>query len=156
MENMKSVAKKMPVTLRPVRKQDLRTVAEMNHELIRAEGSVNPMSLPELEARMRGWLKGEYRALLVMHGSEVIGYLLFRPEANEYFQERPRFYIRQYFIRKENRRQGFGRAGLDEFIKRHLPEKAEISVEVLETNPGGKKFWEKVGFRKYLTCLRRS
>ena len=38
----------------------------------------NPMTLPELEARMRGWLAGEYMCALFERAGRVVAYALYR------------------------------------------------------------------------------
>jgi hypothetical protein len=43
---------------------DCHALAELNHQLIRDEGHRNPMTVPEVDQRMRSWLAGEYRAVL--------------------------------------------------------------------------------------------
>ena len=144
------------IQIRPVGPGDIGQVAEMNLNLIRDEGSVNPMSLAQLEDRMRAWLAGAYKALLVLCGDEVIGYALYRSEPEEHSKDRPRIYLRQYFIKKQFRKKGYGKAAIDLILAQHFPENSEISVDVLETNPGGKEFWEKAGFKKYFTNFRRS
>ena len=45
--------------------EDSPMLAELNSQLIRDEGHRNPMTIAQLEERMRGWLtSGEYRAVL--------------------------------------------------------------------------------------------
>ena len=52
---------------------DAPVLAEMNRQLTREEGHRNPMPLPELVARMAGWLAGEYRAVLFADGGRPWG-----------------------------------------------------------------------------------
>jgi hypothetical protein len=45
--------------------EDYSTLATLNAQLIQDEGDRNPMSVAQLEERMRGWLtSGEYQAIL--------------------------------------------------------------------------------------------
>ena len=60
------------------------------------------MNLAELEARMREWLDGDYEAHLFELDITTIGYALYRRDLDG-------IYIRQFFIRREFRRQGHGR-----------------------------------------------
>jgi len=46
----------MSLAVRVAGSDDVRLLAQMNKRLIEDEGSRNPMSTPELEQRMRGWL----------------------------------------------------------------------------------------------------
>lgn len=43
---------------------DLPLLAEWNRQLIQDEGHRNPMTVAELQARIQGWLAGEYRAVV--------------------------------------------------------------------------------------------
>ncbi len=58
---------------------DVAQLAEWNHQLIRDEGHRNRMTVPELEARLRGWLRGEYRAVIFSQAADPVGYALYRP-----------------------------------------------------------------------------
>ena len=58
---------------------DLDRLAAWNRELIEDERADNPMDQPALRERMRGWLAGEYRAVLFEEGGEPVAYALYRP-----------------------------------------------------------------------------
>ena len=51
---------------------DLNLLAEWNHQLIRDEGHRNPMTIAQLRERMRGWLAGEYKAVLFDKAAEPV------------------------------------------------------------------------------------
>ena len=125
---------------------DAAVLADLNRQLVRDEGHRNRMTLPELEERMAGWLAGEYRAVLFLDGGRVLGYTLFRFE--------PEFvYLRQFFVRPEDRRRGVGRAAmtwLREHAWRGVP---RVRLEVLVGNQIGAAFWRAVGFRDYCVTL---
>jgi hypothetical protein len=76
---------------RPATLDDCDLLAELNHQLIHDEGHRNPMTVKELEQRMRNWLAGEYRAVVYEDSGEMIAYAL--------FQEQPeQIYLRQLFV----------------------------------------------------------
>src|SRR6266542_5931397 len=81
---------------------DCPMLAELNHQLIRDEGHRNPMTVSQLEQRIREFLAGEYRAVIYEAGDEVVAYALFREQAEE-------VYLRQLFVVRHRRRQGIGR-----------------------------------------------
>jgi GNAT superfamily N-acetyltransferase len=85
--------------------EDAALLAPLNQQLIRDEGHRNAMNLAQLAERMRGWLRGDYQAVLFEEGASPIGYALFRRES-EYV------YLRQLFVLPERRRQGVGRDAL--------------------------------------------
>src|SRR5260221_4979625 len=85
---------------------DCGLLAKLNHELIRDEGHRNPMTVPELEQRMRGWLSGGYRAVVYEDSDEVVAYALFREQQDE-------IYLRQLFVIRDRRRQGIGRQAVE-------------------------------------------
>jgi len=85
------------MTYRRATTDDCPLLAELNHQLIHDEGHRNRMTVPELEQRMRGWLAGEYVAILFEEGGEVIAYALYREQAEE-------IYLRQLFVVRQRRR----------------------------------------------------
>jgi GNAT superfamily N-acetyltransferase len=85
---------------------DLDLLAEWNHRLIRDEGHRNPMTVLELRDTMRGWLGGEYTAVIFGPQAEPVAYALYRETATE-------VYLRQLFVRRDPRREGIGRGALD-------------------------------------------
>src|SRR5580658_6674123 len=96
---------KTTMTFRPATLDDCPLLAELNHQLIRDEGHRNRMTVPELEQRMRGWLSGEYRAVIYEDGKEVVAYGLYREQLEE-------IYLRQLFVVRNRRRQGIGRSAV--------------------------------------------
>ena len=90
------------MTFRHATLTDCPLLAELNHQLLRDEGHRNRMTVPQLEQRMKGWLSGEYRAVVFEEGGEVVAYALFREQPDE-------IYLRQLFVVRSQRRQGLGR-----------------------------------------------
>lgn len=128
----------------------------MNRELIADEHSPNTMSDDQLEARMRDWLAGTWKAVLFIDETTIIGYTLFQERVDEIRVDLPNVYVRQFFIKPEYRRRGIGQATFDQLVSAWFPAGATISLDVLETNPGSQHFWERLGFRTYRTTLRRT
>lgn len=83
-------------------KDDIMLLAKLNKELIEDEESDNYMSIQELEERMLGLISGDYKALFFYEKSEIIGYALVN------ITKRP-LYLRQFFIRRDDRRKGLPR-----------------------------------------------
>ena len=136
-----------PLDWRHATPGDMDLLAEMNARLIRDEGSRNPMTVPELGERMRGWLRsGEYHAILFSRGSQTVAYALYR-------KEDAGVYLRQLFVERTGRRRGIGRAALAILRSSVWPPGARVRVEVLATNPEGAAFWRSVGFSEYATTL---
>ena len=100
------------------------------------------MSVEELEERMRGWLTGEYRAVIFKEGERVIAYALFRVEGEE-------IYLRQLFVVRERRREGIGRKAVEMLRTEVWPNGKRLTVEVLVKNEGAVGFWRAVGYRDY-------
>src|SRR6266542_2719760 len=90
------------LTFRHATPDDASLLAKLNHQLIQDEGHRNRMTLPELEERMRTWLKTEYQAVLFEQGAETVAYAVYRPESGS-------TYLRQFFVKRERRRQVIGR-----------------------------------------------
>jgi ribosomal protein S18 acetylase RimI-like enzyme len=135
------------MTYRRATAADAPALAAMNRQLIRDEGHRNRMSQSELEVRMTQWLGGEYEAILFEGPEQTVGYALFR-RGPEYV------YLRQFFIRPECRRQGFGRAAMA-WLCQHAWRGERVRVEVLVGNAVAISFWRSMGFQDYCLTLER-
>lgn len=124
---------------------DAPALAAMNWQLIRDEGHRNPMTVPELTARMASWLGGEYEAILFQDLEQVVGYALYRREVSS-------TYLRQFFVLPECRRRGVGRAAI-EWLRAHAWGGGRVRVEVLVGNAAGVAFWRASGFADYCLTL---
>lgn len=125
---------------------DCSQLAELNHQLIRDEGHRNPMTVSELEQRMRSWLCGEYRALIFEKAGEVVAYSLFREQEQE-------IYLRQLFVLRHCRSQGIGRRAVEILRSQIWPKGKRLTVEVLTNNKRAVSFWRSVGYRDYALSL---
>ena len=126
---------------------DAGRLAMLNRQLIEDEGSDNPMTLEELETRMRGFLDADYDAFFFTEESEVIGYALVSTKASP-------LYLRQFFISRDHRRDHRGTEAF-RLLMRELETDA-IDVEVLSWNEPGARFWESLGFVERSRYLRLS
>ena len=134
------------MTFRPATLEDCAVIAELNHQLIRDEGHRNRMTVAELEQRMRGWLAGEYRAVLFEDAGEVVAYTLFREQSEE-------IYLRQLFVVRHRRKQGIGRRAVEMLRSQVWPRSKRLTVDVLVGNEGGVAFWRQLGFTDYCLTL---
>ncbi len=125
---------------------DARLLAELNHQLIRDEGHRNPMTVPELEERMRGWLTREYEAVIFEDETGVAAYALYRHDDRE-------IYLRQFFVPRERRRRGMGQAAIGILRDEVWPRDKRLLVEVLWHNTTAMHFWKAVGFQEYSLAL---
>lgn len=121
---------------------DSHILAEMNYALIKDEEHRNPMTTPQLEERMRGWLTtGEYRAVLFEDNNEVVAYALFRETDVE-------VHLRQFFVVRHRRRQGIGRRAMQGLFA-IWPRNKRWTVSALAKNASGVAFWRTVGYADY-------
>ena len=125
---------------------DLPLLAEMNFQLIQDEGHRNPMNVPELENRMKIWLKTEYIAVIFESGNVDIGYVLYRHEPDW-------IYLRQFFIKKTMRRKGIGTEAIKWLLNNSWKNTRYIRVEALVENKKAIEFWRHVGFKDYCIIL---
>lgn len=124
---------------------DCATLAVMNKQLIIAEGSDNPMDVPQLTARMQGFLAGTYQAWFFHVNQAPIGYTLVD-------MARTPIYVRHFFIDAAFRRHGYGRRAFA-LLKETLGQQP-IELEVLMSNPGGVAFWQALGLVPRSMSLR--
>jgi len=129
-------------------KDDLLLLADLNRQLIEDEGHSNPMSVAELENRLRAWLVRTYTAVLFMNDGSVVGYALYRTDNMGIF-------LRQFFICRDARRKGFGREAMDLLFRRVWPAGALVTLEALSANRAAIDFWRALGFENYAVTMRR-
>ncbi len=103
------------------------------------------MTVGQLAVRMKKWLESEYQAV-VFTSDEPVGYALFK-------QEESLIYLRQFFVRRDRRRAGLGRAAFDLLRREIWPSQVRLTVDVLCQNTGGVAFWRSVGYRDYSLTL---
>src|SRR5262245_37043153 len=81
-------------------------LAELNLQLDQDEPHPYPLPLPALAERMVRWIEtGEYEVLVFRYDARVMGYAAWRPEDRG-------AYLRHFFICRDHRRQGLGRAAM--------------------------------------------
>ncbi len=139
----------VPLTYRVATPADSDLLGKLNHQLIRDEGHRNPLSPPELAARMRDWLAGEYVAVLFERKQRVVAYALFTVRPEE-------IYLRQMFVDRDHRRAGVGRDAIALLRREVWPRHKRVVVEVLSHNHAATAFSRTVGFCDYaltLECL---
>jgi GNAT superfamily N-acetyltransferase len=108
--------------------QDFQLLASLNQQLIRDEGHHNSMTIAELEERMRGWLIGEYAAVVFEEDVAVVAYALYREKPDE-------IYLRQLFVARERRRQGIGRQTIEILRSEYWPKTKRLSMCSFATKP---------------------
>ena len=125
---------------------ELDLLAEWNHQPIRDEGHRNPMTVPELRERMRGWLDGEYKTVIFGPEAKPAAYALYRENATE-------VYLRQLSVRRDRRSEGKGRGAMDALRNQLWSRWKRLSVEVLAANVRAVAFWRSIGYKDYCLAL---
>lgn len=125
------------MTIKKCTLEDCPTLGILNRHLIEDEKHDNPMGPNELRHRMEEFLKGEYDAYFYLDGDEPVGYALVKNTTDP-------IYLRQFFISREKRRKGYGRAFFFELLK--TLKASSIDIEVLTWNQPGVQFWQSLGF----------
>jgi ribosomal protein S18 acetylase RimI-like enzyme len=124
---------------------DLDLLAEWNHQLIRDEGHRNPMTVSQLADRMKGWLAGEYQAV-IFSDAETVSYALFKKGDSL-------IYLRQLFVRCDRRRIGIGRTAVAILKREVWPASVRLTVDVLCSNQAAIAFWHSLGYTDYSLTL---
>ena len=137
----------MTLQFRKATEADVSLLAAMNRQLILDENHRNQrLTLPELADRMRGFLRGEYQAILFEQDAAPVAYALYRQDADG-------IYLRQFFVDRQHRRRGIGRQAMQILKSDVWPPGQRITVEVLANNRLGHEFWKAVGFVDYAITL---
>ena len=95
---------------------------------------------------MKGWLGGEYQAVIFGPKAEPVAYALYRETESE-------VYLRQLFVRRDRRREGIGREAMDILREQLWPRHKRLTVEVLTANGPAVAFWRSLGYRDYCLTL---
>jgi GNAT superfamily N-acetyltransferase len=125
---------------------DLDVLADWNHQLLRDEDHRNPMTVPELREKMKGWLGGEYTAVIFGTTVEPAAYALYREKTAE-------VYLRQLFVRRDRRREGIGRTAVAILRNQLWPRHKRRTVEVLTANAPAVAFWRSIDYKDYCLTL---
>ena len=126
---------------------DIAVLAPLNAQLLADEGNPNPLSLPELQARMLGWLSSkDYRALVFEADGQIAGYALYRHEPDH-------VYLRQFFVVPALRRSGVGKAALAWLWANDWQKAPCLRLELLSQNSAAQGFWRAVGLTDFYVTM---
>lgn len=118
-------------------------LATLNFQLDEDEPHPYPLPRPALAERMARWIEtGEYEVLLFRRGDRVIGYAAWRAEDRG-------AYLRHFFICRDQRRQGWGRAAMKLLRRDVFPKDRPVQIEAAIGNTGGIAFWRAIGFADF-------
>jgi GNAT superfamily N-acetyltransferase len=122
---------------------ELALLVQLNRQLDEDEPHPHPLPLPALTERMKRWLdSGEYEVLLLRSGDQLIGYAVWRAE--EFGS-----YLRHFFICRDRRRQGWGRAAMQLLCREVFPRDRPVNIDAAISNKAGIAFWHAIGFRGF-------
>jgi GNAT superfamily N-acetyltransferase len=126
--------------------EDVRLLAQMNRRLVEDESHRNRFRSDSwLEMRMRGFLEGEYRAVLFEMEGEIVAYALFTVHR----ERSDTVHLRQIFVERAHRRRGVGREAVRILREEIWPAEKRITVGVLHGNRDAIAFYDAVGFKPY-------
>jgi GNAT superfamily N-acetyltransferase len=137
-----------PVQFRYAALDDAVVLSGMNRQLIVEEKHRNAMTTDELIERMRGFLSGEYKALVFESGGKIVGHALYRKDPEW-------FYVRQFFVIPSHRRRGIGTAAIHWLFKNAWQGGIRVRLDVLAWNPAGIAFWKSLGFGDYALTMEK-
>jgi ribosomal protein S18 acetylase RimI-like enzyme len=100
------------------------------------------MTLAALTERMRRWIAGEYEVLLFRRGERVAGYAAWRMEDRG-------AYLRHFFICRDQRREGLGRAAMALLCRDVFPQDQPVQIEASVWNKSAIAFWRALGFQDF-------
>ena len=122
---------------------DAELLADLNRELDEDEPHPYPVSQPARLERMTRWIEtGEYGVLLFRRGQRVAGYAVWRMEEYGAF-------LRQFFICRDQRREGLGRAAMALLCRDVFPKDRPLHLEAAMWNQKAIDFWHALGFQDF-------
>jgi GNAT superfamily N-acetyltransferase len=118
-------------------------LAELNRQLDEDEPHPYPLPLSALSERMSRWIdSGAYEVLLFRRGERVTGYAAWRVEDRG-------AYLRHFFICRDQRRKGWGRAAMQLLRREVFPKDLPVQIEAAIGNQAGIAFWHAIGFEDF-------
>jgi GNAT superfamily N-acetyltransferase len=133
----------MNLRYRPATLEDAPLLGLWNSRLYEDECNPGRKSLEEFVSRMRAWLAGgELKGILFETEEGPVAYALYR-------QDPECLYVRHFYVDRPFRRRSMGRRCVRLLLAEALPPGQQVALDVLETNPNGRAFWQAVGFRPY-------
>jgi len=137
----------MKLAWRNASEADLDFLADWNRRLIVDDLHRNSMTIPELRARMEGWMRtGEYRAV-IFTDTVPVAHAVFRTDKDL-------IYLRQFFVRADRRRTGVGSAAFGILRREIWPRSTRLVVEALcREKDSSVPFWRSVGLKDYSLTL---
>lgn len=121
-------------------------LGRLNFELFEDEAHLYPMTLQALTERMARWIAGEYEVLLFRRGDRVAGYAAWRTEDRG-------SYIRHFYICRDQRREGLGRAAMALMCREVLPKDQPVQIDATVWNQRALDFWRSLGFQDYAVSM---
>ena len=122
---------------------EVELLAQLNRQLDEDEPHPYPLPLPALTERMRRWIgEGKYQVLLIRNGDQLIGYAVWRAE--EFGT-----YLRHFFICRDQRRRGWGRAAIQLLCRDVFPKDRPVNIDAAVGNKQGIAFWHAIGFQDF-------
>ena len=122
---------------------DAELLAALNRQLDEDEPHPYPLPMAALIERMARWIEtGEYQVLLFRRGDRVTGYAVWRVEELG-------TYLRHFFICRDQRRAGWGRAAMKLLCRDVFPKDRPINIDAAIGNTSGIAFWRAIGFKDF-------
>jgi GNAT superfamily N-acetyltransferase len=144
------------VTIQAAQPSQFELLARMNKALIEDEGHRNPMSVDELRKRFERFVSTEgYSLDVILWRDEVVGFATYRQEPDNAEACGYHIHLRQFYISRGVRGRGIGSLAFESLMSARFKRGERIFLNVLETNPRGKEFWKKMGFRPYDTTMEQ-
>ena len=125
------------------RSDEAALLAELNRQLDEDEPHPYPLPLPALVERMARWIDGgEYEVLVFRSGDQLIGYAVWRADEHG-------IYLRHFFICRDRRHQGWGRAAIQLLCREVFPKDRPVNIDAAIGNKTGIAFWHAIGFQDF-------
>lgn len=126
--------------------EDVPTLLALNRQLVEDTGHRNRIK-PDIwfEERMRGFLAGEYTAVLFEQDGQVVAYALY----GDHPDHKDTIYLRQLCVDRAHRRRGIGREAIRILNEEIWPPGKRITLGVLAGSTAARALYEATGFKLY-------
>lgn len=130
------------ISISAATESDIPQLAVLNRQLMEDEVHPHMLDLDSLRARMARWIAGEYHVLVFHNDARLCGYAAWCAEERG-------TYLRHFFICRDQRRLGLGRAVIDKLRRDHFPKDQPLQLEAAIWNTDAIAFWRAVGFKDF-------
>lgn len=139
-----------PIQIRRASHNDAHQLAQWSYALAQEEGIRTTLTARQHEAQLGEWIASAQCVVHVIErGHAAVGFVIWGSHG-------PReVFVREFFVARDARRQGIGRAAVSLMRSNVWPREARVSLRVLIGSAAYLSFWRACGFSDFSITLEQ-